>query len=193
MNIEKNINVYIHRRKTDGSIFYVGQGKGNRYKSKKDRNKIWKKIVSEHDFYYELLIENVTRLEASELEKKYIKEYGIENLCNMTLGGLGGDVISFNVDREEIMLKQKRNTPRGHKNPNFGGKLHTDEYLKKQSVSNSKVHLRCENIITGEIITAINSKELGLKINVKSSNVRSSKNKYLVKKTYVITDIILEK
>jgi hypothetical protein len=190
MGAEKNINVYLHRKKTDGTVFYIGQGKGNRFKSVSGRNKVWKEIVSEHGFYHEILNENVTREEALELEKKYISEHGIDNLCNMTIGGLGGDVISFNINRDSLRLKQLKNTPRGERNSNFGGKLHTEEYLRKQSESNSKVHLRCENTITGEVITAINSKELGKIIGVNPSNVRISKTKgYLAKKMYKITDL----
>lgn len=189
MDTEKNVNVYIHKKKDDGTVFYVGQGKGNRYKSKKDRNKIWNKIVSEHDFIYEILNENVTREEASDLEKKYISEYGIENLCNMTIGGLGGDVISFNIDRDILRLKQMQNTPRGVKNGSYGGKLHTEEYLKKQSVSNSKKPLKCLNTITGEIITTINSKELADILDADSGSIRNAKNKHLFKRVYKITDL----
>jgi hypothetical protein len=189
MNTEKNVNVYIHKKKDDGLVFYVGQGKGNRYKSKNHRNKIWNQIVSEHGFIYEILNENVTREDALELEKKYISEYGIENLCNMTIGGIGGDVISFNIDRKSLRLKQIQNTPRGKKNCNFGGKLHTEEYLKKQSLSNSKKPLKCLNTITGEIITAVNSKALANILGINHSNVRLCKNKYLAKRIYKITDL----
>jgi hypothetical protein len=187
MESERNVNVYIHKRKSDGSVFYVGQGKNNRFKSKKGRSEIWKQIVFECGFDYEILNHNVTRLEAFELEKKHISFYGIENLCNMTIGGLGGDVVSYNINRDEIRLKQKQNTPKGILNPNFGGKFHSEEYFKKQSESNSKVHLRLLNTITNEELHFSNSKEVAKFLGCSDGFVRVAKNKgYKLAKIYLV-------
>lgn len=187
MESERNINVYIHKRKTDGSIFYVGQGKNNRFKSIKGRNKVWKQIVIEHGFEYEILNHNVTHLEALELEKKYISFYGVENLCNMTIGGIGGDVISYNVNKDEIRLKQKQNTLRGIFSPNFGGKFHSEEYFKKQSESNSKVPLKLLNTITNEELYFSNSKEVAKFLDCSNGYVRTAKIKgYKLAKIYLV-------
>jgi hypothetical protein len=138
-------------------------------------------------FEYEILNYNVTRLQALELEKKYISFYGIENLCNMTIGGVGGDVISYNLKKEEIKLKQKQNTPRGIFNSNFGGKFHSEKYLKKQSESNSKVPLRLLNTITNEELYFSNSKEVAEFLNCSNSYVRMAKIKgYKLAKIYLV-------
>lgn len=80
--------VYVHRRKTDNSIFYVGKGTGYRYK-RTNRNIYWQNIVAKNGYYSEFVIKNLTESQAISLEVNLIKFYGRENLCNMTDGGEG--------------------------------------------------------------------------------------------------------
>ncbi len=80
--------VYVHRRKTDNSIFYVGKGTGYRYK-RTDRNIHWQNVVNKHGYYYEFVLKNLTESQAMDLEIELIKFYSRQNLCNMTDGGEG--------------------------------------------------------------------------------------------------------
>lgn len=87
-----NCYVYIHRKLSDGSIFYVGKGSNNRLHSKKDRNKYWHNVVNKHGFSAEIIFDDLTEEEAFEEESNVILEmrYFGCNLVNMNNGGKGG-------------------------------------------------------------------------------------------------------
>lgn len=42
--------VYVHKRKDDGQIFYVGKGARDRFRSKSGRSQRWKYVVAKHGF-----------------------------------------------------------------------------------------------------------------------------------------------
>lgn len=92
---KQDFYVYIHRRKTNGEVFYVGKGHGNRaFDTKNGRNRHWKNIVRKHGLCVEFIQCGLRELYAFELEKTLIEMYGrIDNgtgiLCNMTDGGDG--------------------------------------------------------------------------------------------------------
>jgi len=75
--------VYCHRRKTDGKCFYIGKGKGNRYKTTCSRNRYWHEIVKIHSFEAEILIDNIEEYKAFELEAYICAQIGYENLINI--------------------------------------------------------------------------------------------------------------
>lgn len=84
--------VYKHTRLKDGSVFYIGKGKEDRYKDDGGRNQHWNRIVKKDGgFNAELIKEGLTNAEACELEKKLINEIGINNLSNQAEGGNGGN------------------------------------------------------------------------------------------------------
>jgi hypothetical protein len=107
--------VYEHVRLKDGSIFYIGKGKGNRMYSADGRNVYWKRIVEKDGgFTARLVKENLTDNEAFELEKKLIAEIGIDNLANMTEGGSGGDTRKGFTDEEyKFWLENKSKAQTG--------------------------------------------------------------------------------
>lgn len=68
----KKYYVYLHKRKDNGVVFYVGKGSGERYKRTK-RYKNWQKIYNEAGgFYSEIYKENISENEALELETELI-------------------------------------------------------------------------------------------------------------------------
>ena len=83
--------VYLHRRKDNNEVFYVGKGKDNRANSKQGRNKWWKNIANKHGFSVEYVKCGLSEDEALELEIKTIKQYRDNNLylCNVSSGGEG--------------------------------------------------------------------------------------------------------
>jgi hypothetical protein len=154
--------VYKHVRLKDGSIFYIGKGKGDRMYSASRRNQYWKRIVEKDGGFTALLIkENISEEEAFELEKTIISEIGINNLTNMTDGGSGGDTRkAFTQDEYDVWLKNKSDAQRGKtgywknkKRPdhsykvkkvaelgvykNNGNTIRTDEWKQNQSVAAS--------------------------------------------------------
>lgn len=83
---DKKKYVYLHRRKTDNSIFYVGCGTKKRTEGIVSRSKRWKEVVEEHGFIVEIVFESEIIEEAFEYETELIIYYGLESnggiLCN---------------------------------------------------------------------------------------------------------------
>ena len=83
--------VYIHRRATDGTAFYVGKGNGRRAWDVRSRNKQWMHIAKKHGVCVSLLSQGMTEVCAYTLERIAIRYIGISNLANQTFGGEGVD------------------------------------------------------------------------------------------------------
>jgi hypothetical protein len=83
--------VYLHSRKDNNNVFYVGIGSLERAYSKAGRNNWWTKIAKKVGFNVHVLCKNLTSQEAKLIEIALIRRYknmGME-LCNMTQGGDG--------------------------------------------------------------------------------------------------------
>lgn len=85
--------VYLHRRKSDGQVFYVGKGKGVRawHKGARTRSEWWHRVVDNHGYFIEIVCDGLSEQEAFDLEVKEIKKYrNLEcPLVNLTDGGEG--------------------------------------------------------------------------------------------------------
>lgn len=84
--------VYLHRRKTDNKVFYVGKGKGKRAYRPYGRNPRWNNTANKHGFSVEIVFDNLLEQEAFSLEIDTIKEMQYlfpDTLCNLTNGGEG--------------------------------------------------------------------------------------------------------
>lgn len=84
-----NFYVYLHKRKSDGRVFYVGKGSGKRAYLSFGRSDHWKRIVCKHGIIIEFVEVGIQEWYAFELERDLISLYGRENLCNQTDGGDG--------------------------------------------------------------------------------------------------------
>lgn len=88
--------VYLHRRKDTNEVFYVGIGQTEKraYDVKSRKNKYWKRIVEKYGYIVEILLTNLSWVQACEKEKELIIEIGRSDLklgplANMTDGGEG--------------------------------------------------------------------------------------------------------
>lgn len=118
--VESIFYVYVHKRKTDGSVFYVGKGTGERASDNSPRNIWWSRIVKKSNGYeFEIVYNNLTEQEAFKKEQELILEIGLDNLCNITKGGSGGDTLSRNPNLKEIGRKISTQCT-GDLNPNKG-------------------------------------------------------------------------
>lgn len=62
--------VYLHKRKDNGEVFYIGHGRLDRANTKNNRNLKWHTIVKDSGgFYVEYLARNLTKSQAVTLEK----------------------------------------------------------------------------------------------------------------------------
>lgn len=82
---------YFHRKATDGSIFYVGKGIGDRAHCHRNRNKHWYNVVAKHGLVVEMQAYWRVEQDALEHEKRLITECRAAGatLCNKTNGGEG--------------------------------------------------------------------------------------------------------
>lgn len=89
--------VYIHRKLSDNTIFYVGIGQTKkRAFSERNRNRWWRFTVQKHGFYVEIYKDNISRDECCLIERYLINLYGRRdlkkgNLVNLTDGGDGNN------------------------------------------------------------------------------------------------------
>jgi hypothetical protein len=123
--------VYKHIRLKDGSIFYIGKGKGLRFESEKGRNEYWNRIVrKDGGFTAEIVKENLTNEEACDLEKKLISEIGLNSLSNIAEGGTGGDTRKgFTQEEYDEWIRNKSEAQKG-KTSWWKGKVR-EEHSKK--------------------------------------------------------------
>ena len=126
--IEKNYCVYRHIRKDTNQVFYVGLGLKQRPRRVSGRNEIWNRIINKTEWFYEIIINELTLEEAQQKEIEFIKLYGRINtktgtLANMTDGGEGCFGIKMSDESKEKIRKKAL------------GRKATDETRKKISES----------------------------------------------------------
>lgn len=97
--------VYVHRKESDGSIFYVGKGLIKRSSTTKGRSKYWHRVYEKHGRTVEIIKASMIESDAFELESFLISEIGRANLCNLTDGGEG---CSGRIMSESQKLKASR-------------------------------------------------------------------------------------
>lgn len=128
--IDRQFYVYIHRRKSDGRIFYVGKGMGERLTKYDNRNIHWRRIVKKHGFTAHKVSGNMPEPCALSFERALIASIGRKNLCNMTDGGDGisgyrfsaeqrlrlGEAVkaSYTPERREVMRQSRLGKPPGN-------------------------------------------------------------------------------
>lgn len=120
-------------------------------------------------------------------EKKKVLSLGTKQL--MSLKATGVNNAFYGKKHSSESLSKISESSSGSNNPNYGGKLQTEEYLVKQSISNSKKHLKLTNTITGETHIFLNSKQAAEFVGVAASNIRECKKlKHKAKRIYLVED-----
>lgn len=105
--MENVFYVYLHRRKTDNKVFYVGKGKNKRAFDKTNRSRWWKSVVDKHGITIEIVFNNLSEEDALQAEKDAILEFRYfgHPLVNMTDGGEG---MSGHKPSEETRAKRSK-------------------------------------------------------------------------------------
>lgn len=147
--VMKNKIVYRHL-KPNGKVFYVGYGSFKRAYSKHGRNIHWNNIVSKYGYEIEILMTNLCKEDAKELEEFLIKLYGRNDLktgilCNKTKGGDGGNGI---IQHSEETKKKISESNKGKKHSNETklklsishiGNLQTKKSLLKRTITHMNI------------------------------------------------------
>ena len=111
--------VYIHKKKSNGEIFYVGKGRKSRAYQKHSRSRFWHSVVDHHGFSVEIVFKDLSETEAYAKEVELILHYGRRDigtgtLVNLTDGGEGGCGFVLTDEQREAMSKRMK----GQNNPN---------------------------------------------------------------------------
>ena len=112
MEAVRDCRVYVHRRKTDGRIFYVGKGIGDRPFRRGGRNRYWHNVVNKHGYTVEIVLDWAPEQCCRAYEMALIYAIGRKNLCNMTDGGEGIRGLRH-TEESRIAMANRQATKRG--------------------------------------------------------------------------------
>lgn len=131
--------VYLHKRKDNKEVFYVGIGKTERRAYRVDqRNRYWRNIYKKHGHIVEIIFDNISWEEACRREIDLILKYGRKDLgtgtlCNMTAGGEGAYGRSLTEEHKRKISESNK------------GKKRSQEHMEKLWNSNRGRHLSIEH------------------------------------------------
>lgn len=146
--------IYLHITLSTNKVFYIGKGKGNRYKSKQNRNKYWLNTVNKYGYYPLIYKDNLTEKEAFELEKELIIFYStITNLTNLTDGGEGTSGYKYTEEQKKNCVDRFYRVLKENGHPFRNNKIYT-----------------IQNNITNEIFTGTID-EIAEKLNLKRATI----------------------
>lgn len=143
--------LYLHIRKKDNIVFYIGIGNNKRPYIKNTRSIFWKNEISKHEYFIQILSSNLTWENAQEAEIQLIRIYGRRDLCIGTLVNLtdGGDGSPGCIQTKEHKLKisnSLKGKNKGENNPMYGKNPYKD-----------KIHYASRKIINTETFEIFNT------------------------------------
>lgn len=97
--------VYLHRRKSDHIVFYVGKGTRRRANKHQARNPHWQATAKKHGWYVEIVQDGLQEWYALELEQQLIAKYDSKKLTNRTTGGDGMWASYFTPELKKYLSK----------------------------------------------------------------------------------------
>ena len=165
--------VYLHRKATDNSVFYVGKGTGKRAWKCTGRSQYWKNTAEKYGHIVDILFDNLSEEDAFQIEKDTILElrYFGNNLCNMTEGGEGLSGLKLSDEHKQKISKGnkgrvKSNIEREKLSKALKGKKFSDDHILAMSISQ-----------TGK--THSDETKLKMSLTRKKRQINSDKNTYV--------------
>lgn len=108
MDPDRKFYVYAHFRESDGQIFYVGKGCGNRLGARARRSKEWQNVVCEHGYKARKISGLMPAACALSYEKAVIAAIGLKNLANIAKGGAGWGLSGYKWNKEAVQAKSQK-------------------------------------------------------------------------------------
>ena len=189
--------VYLHRKESDYSIYYVGIGNTEkRAYVKYGRNSHWERVCKKYGRIVDLVATDIDLEKAKELEIFLIQEIGVKNLCNKTLGGEGffGGVHTEETKRKiSKAFKGKKLSKETKRKISLATKGHPN-YLKSQSKEarrkiSEAMKGRIHSQETKDIISKKHKKNNHRPTIEALENAKKSKRKYAIKVKDLFNDL----
>lgn len=184
--VDNNIfYVYVHRKNSDGKIFYIGKGKNKRHKSISGRNQHWKNTALKHGWYANIVQSKLSEEDSLELEEFMIETIGLDNICNKNYFNGGKSGFKHTEESKEKMSKSKKGIlpwnkglklteyslrMTGENNPMFGKKVkHSKETISILRKKNGA--LVCD-LLTGIFYDSMTEMAFALNIGRKTNSFK---------------------
>lgn len=149
--VDDRFYVYIHRRKTDNKIYYVGKGSGSRAWNFSNRNKFWHNVHNKHGTLVEIVFDNLSEDESLQVEIDTILEFKYFGF-NLVNQSSGGESPKFSAESKKKMSESRRGKPLSQKHKESLSKSQTGrprpDLVDKNTDKNSYYFIRLMN---GEI------------------------------------------
>ena len=145
--MNKEYYVYVHKRATDGSIFYVGKGSGKRASSRHGRSRKWLAIASKNGWTYHIIAKFSKEECAFSFEVAIIKSIGRDSLANLTDGGDGVSGYDMTDEQKKHASEVTKNYWRNQEyRERIEGIFRSDSFREKKSAALKETQKRPEVI-----------------------------------------------
>lgn len=163
MNTEekKDYYVYLHKRKDNDEVFYIGSGRLNRCNVKdKSRSKDWLNIVESVGFYSEKIVENLSKKEAMDVEHKNIlNPQPYWKLINKVLPT---QIIDLDYDIFSELFYYDESSPSGLR---YKKDVHTGYYTAKYKDDIAgNIHRQGKSVVSWRVKVTVNNKKHSYKV-----------------------------
>lgn len=175
--------VYIHKKKTDGEVFYVGKGRGRRAFVSSGRSSFWKSVATKHDVEVVFVITNAPEELTFAIEMLLIDYYGRRDcsdgqLVNLTNGG--ESPVGFkHTDSAKQAIRQHRigkklsSESRKKLSNKTKGRKFSDEANEARRLKTIRPVVRSDGKQYESIVDAVLALEQELKQRILYSNISS--------------------
>lgn len=177
--IDRSFYVYVHRRLSDGTPFYVGKGKTNRAYVTFGRSPEWASVQSEHGLIVEIVKRHLSEWCAYTLEKIMIGIHSHHGLVNKTTGG--GGQFQISEETRQMLRMAKLGKPQS---PEHAAKSRMSKVGKRQPDSareftrklKSKPIISSNGVIYSSATDAARQLAESLKCYVSQGNISAAAN-----------------
>jgi len=156
--------VYLHRRKSDNKVFYVGKGHGKRAWKTSGRNERWTRTFKKHGLIVEIVFDELDEQTAFDVEKDTITEltYFGYPLCNMTSGGEGVSGLKVSDETRAKLSKAHKGRIKSEQEcRNISISLKGRKFSEEQLLNMSKCQLGKKQSDETKLKRSLTLKEVG--------------------------------